>query len=319
MWNKFYALCLFLVALGVAPAAQAQQDPQFSLYMFNPVYYNPATVGSEGVARFQLTHRTQWAGYQGTFDDGGALSTQLFSFNTPLRKLRSGVGVLAMNDRLGPQINQAVQVAYAYRLPLSTGTLSLGVQGGLYNRSVNFDQYRPGEPGDPLLAAGRINQMRPDLAAGLHFNAPTYYIGVSMQHLNQSEFRLGTPRAVNPLTRAAYLTAGYRLEWNEVLDLMPSVLVKTDLNTASFEASALVMYDKRHWVGFSYRQQDAIIATLGVSLLNNNALRFGYSFDFVTGGQRAKSPTSHEVLLSYSLPEPQAGRKPIIRTPRFRY
>lgn len=319
MSNKFYPVFLFAVAFLAATTARAQQDPQFSLYMLNPVYYNPATAGSEGVTRFQLTHRTQWAGYQGTFDDGGAPSTQLFSFNMPLRKIRSGIGVVAMNDRLGPQINQAVQLAYALRLPLNTGTLALGVQGGLYNKGLNFDQLRPGEPGDPLIPGGRVNQIQPDVAAGVHYSTPVYYIGASMQHLNQSSFRLGTDRSVNPLARAAYFTAGYRYEWNEVLDIMPSVLVKTDLNTSSFEANAIVMYDKRHWVGFGYRQQDAIMATLGISLLNNNALRFGYSFDFITGGRQAKSPTSHEVLLSYSLPEPQAGRKPIIRTPRFRY
>ncbi|WP_234735495.1 PorP/SprF family type IX secretion system membrane protein [Tellurirhabdus bombi] len=325
MVRKIYSLFLLIACSGLHTALHAQSDPQFSMYMLNPVYYNPAAVGSEGVGRFQLVHRTQWAGYQGTFDDGGAPSTQLFSFNMPLAKYRSGIGVFAMNDRLGPEANQAVMAAYALRLPVSKGTLALGVQGGIYNKSIDYNRLRPGEPGDPLLGAGRLNQTRPDVSVGAQFSAGNYYIGASMQHISQPAFRLANEVIVNPLARTIYVTGGYRYAWNELIDFMPSAIYKINtspdpsIQASSFEVNMMAMYDKRHWVGLGYRQQDAIMATLGVSLLRNNALRFGYSFDFITGGRGAKSPTSHELLLSYSLPEPQTGRKPIIRTPRFRY
>ncbi len=66
-------LLLFAVVLSwMAPTAVAQQDPQFSMYMYNPLYYNPAAAGSEGVSRLQITHRTQYLGYQPTIaSDGG--------------------------------------------------------------------------------------------------------------------------------------------------------------------------------------------------------------------------------------------------------
>jgi len=324
MIRKLYLPFLVLTACLTQPA-RAQQDPQFSLYMFNPVYYNPAAAGSEGAPRFQLMHRTQWAGYQGigNSDPGGAPSTQLFTFHTPLAKLRSGVGLVALNDRIGPQINQSVQVSYALRLPVQKGTLSLGVQGGLFNRAIDFSQLRPGEP-DPLIPSGRAGQARPDLGVGLHYSTPAYYVGASVQHLTEPSFSLGGGD-VAPLSRVAYFTAGYRYEWNYALDLMPSVLYKYVISpepsfvASSLEVSLLAMYDKRYWAGLSYRQRDALSATIGLSLLRNNALRFGYAFDFVVGSQQAKSPTSHEILLSYTLPEPTTGRKPIIRTPRFRF
>lgn len=324
MIRTVYLALLLLTGIGVCSSALAQQDPQFSLYMFNPVYFNPAAVGSEGVTRFQLTHRTQYAGYQGSFDDGGAPSTQLFSFNMPLTAIRGGIGLYAFNDRLGPAINQAVNIAYAFRLPIKTGTLALGVEGGLYNRGINYDILRPGEP-DPILPTGRVNSMQPDVSLGAQYSTSTFNLGASLKHLTRPSFGIGTnDRNVAPLSQAVYINAGYRYEWNYTIDIMPSILYKYQIDpdpsfpASSFEVSLLAMYDKRYWAGFSYRQSDAIMATIGLSLMRNNALRFGYAFDFVTGNQ-VKSIASHEVLLSYSLPAPGTGRKPIVRTPRFRY
>lgn len=322
MNHKFYVFLLAFAFVLTVSVVQAQnQDPQFSSFMFNPVYYNPAAVGSEGVARFQLVHRTQYLGYQSNFDDGGSFNTQLFSFNMPLSKIRSGVGIYAVNETAGPQSFQRVQVAYAFRLPLKNGTLSFGAEGGLHNYSINYDMFRPNDPGDPLLQNGRVNQMQPDFGAGIHYNTNTYYVGASMKHLTQPDFELATDQNLNALYRTAYVTAGYRYEWNYLIDIMPSAIYKfnTSGTYSSVEVNLMAMYDKRHWVGLGYRQGDAITATAGISLLRNNALRFGYSFDFVMGNRDIKSPTSHEVLLSYSLPEPRSGRKPIIRTPRFRY
>ncbi|MGA0558889.1 type IX secretion system membrane protein PorP/SprF [Larkinella sp. VNQ87] len=322
MIRTFYVILVGMACLLPVSGVQAQdQDPQFSMFMLNPVYYNPAAVGSEGVARFQLVHRTQYLGYQGTFDEGGAPNTQLFSFNMPLNQIRSGVGLYAVNERFGPQGFQRVQLAYAVRLPIKKGTLSIGAEGGLHNWSINYDRLRPNEPGDPLIANGRVNQTRPDLGAGIAYQTETYNVGFSMKHLTQPDYELGSEANGNSLYRTAYLTAGYRYAWNDLIDILPAALYKFNTNGtySSLEVNVMGMYDKRHWVGLGYRQGDAFTLTGGVSLLRNNALRFGYAFDFVVGNQGAKSPTSHELLLSYSLPEPRSGRKPIIRTPRFRY
>jgi type IX secretion system PorP/SprF family membrane protein len=321
MTRTFYAT---LLGIGLsASAALAQQDPQFSLYMFNPVYYNPAAAGSEGVTRVQLMHRTQWTGYQGSFDAGGSPSTQLLTINAPLDKIRSGVGLYVMNDQFGaggPQINQAVQLSYAYRLPVKSGTLAIGVQAGLYVKAIDYGVFRPREPGDELLPnQGRVAQAQPDFGLGVYYNTTDYWIGASMLHLNEAPYRLGSAFGVNPNVRVSYLTAGYRLGVGYDIDVQPSVLVKTDFNSYSVEGGLLFYYQSQYWAGVSYRQQDAFIGTIGASLLRNNALRIGFAFDFTTNGKAAKTGSSQEVLLSYNLPAPNAKKRPVVRTPRFRY
>lgn len=321
MGRILYVFILMLLGLS----SYGQNDPQFSLFMFNPLYYNPAAAGSEGVARFQLTHRTQWAGYQASVDDGGAPSTQLLSFNTPLPKIKSGVGVYLLNDHLGPLVNQAVQLSYAYRLSLKQGTLAFGAQAGLYARGIDYSKLRPGDPSDPLVPTGRVMEMRPDFSAGVYYNTTDYWIGASINHLNKASASLENGRQIIPQDKSAYFSAGYRLGLGYDLDVQPSILYQyvvdphPNVKASSLSGNILVTYDSRYWLGVSYRQGDAFTGTIGISLLNNNALRLGYAFDFTTKSYVSKSPVSHEILVSYALPTPDARKKPIVRTPRFRY
>ena len=324
MIRTLYVYALLLVVVAGSPAL-AQQDPQFSLYMYNPLYYNPAAAGSEGVSRVQLTQRTQYAGYQtiGNGDGSAAQSTQLLSFNMPLAGIKSGIGIYALNDKYGPSINQAVQLSYAYRLTLKNGTLALGVQAGMFNKGYDFGQFRPSEQGDPLIPGGRINQFKPDIGAGVYYNTTDYWIGVSMTHLNKAKYSYVTDRSTDPSDRKAYLTAGYRLGIGYNIDVQPSILVQYS-TTSGFPGSAvaaniLATYDNRIWGGLGYRFNDAIMATAGINLGASNALRVGGAVDIITAGAKAKSAASYEILLSYALPVPDTRKKPIIRTPRFRY
>lgn len=315
---------LTLLSLAGSRSVLAQQDPQFSTYMYNPQYYNPAAAGSEGLTRIQLTHRTQYLNYQPTVaSDGGAQSTQLLAVNLPLDKIKSGVGIYVLNDRLGQITNQAVQVAYAYRATVKNGTLSLGVQAGLFSKGYDYGQLRPGEVGDPLIPTGRVNQARPDLGAGIYYNTTDYWVGVSMNHINQPSYTLVTERSTDYLSRVAYLTAGYRLGVGYDLDVQPSVLIQYDtqpgVRAATISGNVLATYDNRIWAGLGYRVGDAFLATAGINLGRKSEFRVGYAFDLVTGGTNIKSATSHEILVGYALPAPSSRKKPIIRTPRFRY
>jgi len=107
--RKYYFLILLVATLF--SESFGQQDPQFTQYMFNTLYYNPGYAGAEGLTKFTAIHRTQWAGYQPTVGGGGAPTTQMVSMSAPINKLKSGFGAYVMNDRLGPQNNLEAQVS----------------------------------------------------------------------------------------------------------------------------------------------------------------------------------------------------------------
>ncbi|CAN5463184.1 type IX secretion system membrane protein PorP/SprF [soil metagenome] len=297
----------------------SQQDAQFSQYMFNTIYYNPAFAGVEGVTQFTGIFRSQWTGYRPNVGSGGAPTTQVFSINTPFLRLRSGFAFHAVNESLGPLNNQELQISYAYHIGLPNAKLSLGVRSGVFSQAIDFNKYIAVNPSDPLLQGGKESQLRPDLAVGVFYRGERIFGGLSYNHILKAEFDFGINNLRNSLTNHMYLTAGYDYQLNYNFVLTPTVLVKTDLNTYIFDVSLMGTYNNKIWGGVSFRQSDAAIALLGYSLLKDNSLRVGYSFDYIIRAQEAKEPTSHEIMLSYTMPVVAAGGRKIVRTPRFRH
>ena len=314
-WNR-----LLIILIFISSSAIAQKDAQFSLFSLNQLFLNPAAAGAGGLTQFQLTHRTQYAGYQGTnpVDEGGALSTQLLSFSMPIKNF--GIGFYALNDRSGPRTDQDFKVSASYHFPMLGGNLQLGASAGLFRQSIDYGKLRAVDPDDPLIQTGVISEMNPDFAVGARFENETFHLGVSLNHLSKPKYQLGAETATNPLPRTIYLNAGINVELGYLLDIQPILLVKSDISTLSAEGGATVTYNKRYWIGGTYRQQDTFFIIMGgIYLLPDQSLRLSGAYDLVIGGNKTKAPSSFEVMLSYALPSPKFGKKTIIRTPRFRF
>ena len=78
-----------------AAASFAQQDAQFTQYMYNTININPAYAGSRGALSIFGLHRTQWVGLD------GAPTTNAFSLNTPINNSNLGLGVSLVSDKIG--------------------------------------------------------------------------------------------------------------------------------------------------------------------------------------------------------------------------
>ncbi len=317
--TKLFSFCT-TVLLCTSVAVYGQQDPQFSQYMFNSLYYNPAVAGANGLTTLTAIHRSQYAGYNATLDDGGAPNTQIVSFGT-LLGATNGLGLYIVNDRLGNLNNLEAQVSYAYHLAVADESkLSFGVRLGIYSQSIDDDEYRWIDPGDPLNVFGGDAQVRPDLALGIHYQSGNYRFGVGVNHLLDTEFDFGNDPTRNPLVKHAYITGAYDYAISYNFTLTPSLIVKvSDFNSLSFDVNVMGTYQERMWGGISFRQSDAMVGMLGYSFLKDNALKLGYAFDYIIRAQDVKEPTSHEVMLSYTLPVVSVGGRKIIRTPRFRH
>ena len=305
---------LMLPALGLL----AQQDPQFTHYMFNTLYFNPGFAGVDGVTKLTAIHRSQWLGYKPTYGDGGAPTTQIVSMSTPLFKINSGFGAYIVNDKLGPQNNLEAQASYAYHLGIKESKLSFGLRAGLYSQTINFNQYIPTDPDDPLLKGGKESQVRPDLAMGIFFRKEKYYAGVSFNHLIKSTFDFGLSQR-NALQSHLYVTGGYFYELNFDLRFQFMGLVKSDFTKTSFDVGGLAYFKDTMWGGLSFRQSEAVILLLGYSILKDKSLKLGYAIDYVIKDQKAKQPTSHEFMLTYELPVNPGSGKKVVRTPRYRH
>ena len=304
------------IALLIASGVYAQQDPQFSQYMFNTLYYNPAFSGLEGMTKFTAIHRSQWAGYQPTVGSGGAPTTQVFSGTAPILKMKAGIGGYIVNDRLGPQNNLETQVSFAYHLAVAKGKLSIGLRSGFYSQTIDFNKYIPTDPDDPLIPKiGKQSELKPDVSAGVYYTREKFYGGVSLNHLIKSEFDFGVGQQ-STLQSHMYFTGGYYYDVSFDLRFQFMTLVKTDFTKTSFDVGGIAYLRDTMWGGLSFRQSEAVILLLGYSFMKDKSLKVGYGFDYIIKDQAAKEPTSHEFLLSYELPVTRTGKKPI-KTPRY--
>jgi type IX secretion system PorP/SprF family membrane protein len=311
----FYTLVLAL--FGVS--AFAQQDALFTQYMFNNLYLTPAFAGVDGVTSFSAIHRSQWLGYQSSFGDGGAPTTTMVSFNTPIYKLRSGAGVYISRDQLGPQNNLEAQVAYAYHLGIKETKLSFGVKVGLYSQTINGSSYRYIQEGDPLIIEGKESQVRPDIGLGLFYRTEKYYAGIGFNHLLRSQFDFGADSVRGALANHINFTAGYFYEVSFDLKVQFTTNVRSDLNKTQFDLAAIAYIKDTMWGGLAFRQSEAASLLLGYSLLKDKSLKLGTAVDFIVKDQAAKENFSLEVMLSYDLPVNPGSGKKVVRTPRYRH
>ena len=308
-----------MVLMILTARSWAQQDPQFTHYMFNTLYYNPGFAGVDGTTKFTALHRSQWLGYQPSFGGGGAPTTQLISMTAPIYKLNSGFGAYIINDRLGPQNNLEAQASYAYHLGIKDAKISFGLRAGIYSQTIDFDQYRPTDPNDPLLqTSGKQSQIRPDLAAGVFFRKEKYYAGLSFSHLTQSTFDFGLNQR-SALQTHMYVTGGYFYDLNFDVKLQFMSLIKSDFTKTTVDIGGIAYFKDTMWGGLSFRQSEAVILMLGYSILKDKSLKLGYALDYVVKDQAAKQPTSHEFMLSYELPVNPGSGKKVVRTPRYRH
>lgn len=292
--------------------------------MFNPSYYNPGWVGTEQDAFVAAHVRAQWVGFQTSFDGtGGAPASQLFSLVIPSEGKLSGFGLSVSNDQVATLNNLQARFSLAYAQDFRFGTISIGIMPTIFSQTLDFGQLRPVEP-EPELDRGQESQLEPDLSAGLYFKSSrNYFIGISSVNILEPSFDYGiqfqtdSSDLVNAVDRNYMLLAGTELFLSRDLSIKPTVLVRSDLNSYTFELSGIAYYKDKMWGGLSFRRSEALTVLLGYSFLEDNQLKFGYAFDYVVNERDAKQPTSHEFYLRYNLPGFVLGGGKPVRTPRF--
>ena len=299
--------------------ASAQQAPQYSMYMLNPFSFNPAYAGYDNSLSLTGVYRSQWVGLE------GAPETRSLNAHSPLYLLGGGVGVSMESENIGSWKQTSVFGSYAYTLPTSRGSLSVGISAGFLQRELDGasvrtpgtildDEGNPIDHQDPILTTGLHS------GAGLSFNAGLFYrsgnldAGLSVLNLSETTIDMGDIKFKPDRTFFAFLK--YRLPLTEALQLEPAALVKSTGEQTQIDFSTLIRFRQNLFAGVSYRgynseTQDAIVLLSGIKL--NEKLSLGYAYDLTSSSLKTVSSGTHEILLNYNLNKPIGqGRPPVI-------
>jgi len=291
-------LIFISLVISFALNSGAQQDPQFSQYMFNQMAINPGYAGSSDMICATLLNRQQWVGFT------GAPSSTVFHINAAVKPfgISSGVGLFIMNDQAGFNKNLNISGSYAYRLDLGPGKLGIGINFGMYNQSLEPEWFIPDSDhhtdvnGDPLIPANSESVFVFDMGFGLFYKTDELYVGLSTTHLNEPKFKYseGSPF----LTRHYYFTAGYNFQLpNPLFEILPSIQILSDGATSEITLNANTLYNKKFWGGVSYKLGSAVVGMLGIQLFNG--IKLGYAYEFPTSDIIQGTTGSHEFMVNY--------------------
>ena len=310
--KKIHISLLFLLLSWVC--SQAQQDPQYTQYMYNMSVVNPAyTKGERGLLNLGTLYRSQW---QNTV---GAPNTLTFFGHSALSdKVEMGVSVVS--DRIGDgalkENNLAVDFAYILKLD-DKSNISLGLKGGLTNFESNFNGFRLPEVQDDPAFAENLNNSFPIVGVGAFYNRGNFYAGVSAPNLLTSK-HIENVDGISKFGSEAvhvFLTSGYVYELSSNLKLKPSTMIKMVKGAPLvFDASLNVLINKRFEVGASYRLDDSVSAMFNMAVLPS--VRVGYSYDYTLSNLSTFSAGSHEIFVLFDLDLLGLG-KGYDKSPRF--
>ncbi|MFY0607935.1 MAG: type IX secretion system membrane protein PorP/SprF [Cyclobacteriaceae bacterium] len=308
--------CVFIANL-----AYAQNSFFFGHYMFNPTNLNPSWSGAENTGYVAFQHRSQWAGYATSFDgSGGAPNSQMLTLGVPVRNLPiSSLGLNVVTETLGALTNFQALLPITYSRQLAKGNLHIGIAPGVFSQTQNFNLFRANDPNDDLIQGGREVQTKFNMSAGVLFQSKkNWFLGLGAVNLMQPGFDFG--KSIENKQKISYsLIGGYTLSISEVLEIGPTILIRTNTVSSTFDLGGIMTLNQKMWVGLSYRKSESAIIYLGYKLLQDNRLSVGYSFDYVIQNRDAKAATSHELFLRYDLPDLVLGGRKRVVTPRFSF
>ncbi|WP_462318278.1 PorP/SprF family type IX secretion system membrane protein [Marinilabilia sp.] len=285
-----------LLAFLYLPKAEAQQEPQYTQYMFNTVSVNPAYAGTRNALNILLLSRLQWAGLE------GAPRTYDLTVHTPLNNYKMGLGLSVISDNYGPVKNLYVNLSYSYRVNLTEKLiLSMGIKGGFYNYHVGLSDLYTGESEvDPVFSKDIEQSFKPNAGFGFYLYTDNFYFGASAPKLFETDLNgeQTTTSTVEDLKRHYFFMTGAVFDLGAEVKFKPSVISRmVEGAPFSIDAAAQFLFKDRFWAGGSYRLDDAIAVLTGIQV--NNQLMIGYAYDIPISDLRPFNNGSHEIVLSY--------------------
>lgn len=296
----------------------AQNDPNYTLFMYNKLLYNPAYTGSRDVTSANATFRNQWTGIKGApVAYNITVDGTVGSYMKPFRKV--AVGISMSKEKTGVEDNTNVVAYYAYRLKLEKAVLAFGLQGGAKLYSANYSQLNPFQQSDPNLRHDIKNAMLPNFGPGVYINGDDFYGGVSIPNLLENYYDKNEKKVNNVAARQIrgyYFSGGYMTPLNENIKGMVQFLGRYVGDAAynlpvscDFNLSAIA-YD-RIMLGLTYRTDKSFEGI--VHLQATQKINIGYAYDYMTSPLNGFAGGTHEVVLGYDFIRDQSKYS----TPRF--
>ena len=294
--------CALLIIDSSLNKALAQQDPEYSMYMFNGLAVNPAYAGSRERPVITALYRQQWAGIK------GAPKTFSLTGHAPLLNDRIGIGASVTSDNIGVLNMVNATADFAYRLPVGKnkwkGRLCFGLSASVDHFSNRLSESVLVDNSDPAFALN-VKASSMNFGAGAYYYTDHIYVGASMPHLlngsmvNNMQYE---SKVLAHQYRHIFITVGGMVTVSKNVKFKPSILLKEiPKYPVQLDVNASFLFKEALWLGASFRttynQPVAVIAMVEYMFAHQFRLGYAYDYTFTKIGQYQSG--SHEIMISY--------------------
>ncbi|WP_343584136.1 type IX secretion system membrane protein PorP/SprF [Flavobacterium sp.] len=297
---------VIILFLGIWNAS-AQQESQYTQYMYNTMTFNPGYTGSREIPTAMALYRTQWIGLD------GAPKTMNFSIQSPVG-MHSGLGLNVVSDKIGPTTSTGATLNYSYTILGSTDVkYSFGISGGFNNFDVDYTKLNMQNP-DPYMS-GQVSQFSPNVGVGFYIHSYNWYVGLSSPQLLRTSYYSDVKGQETTYSSKShvYLIGGYVFDLNPYLKFKPAALIKAVPGAPiAVDVSANFLFNDKLTIGAAYRWDAAVSALAGFQV--TNGIQIGYGYDYDTSNIGNYNSGSHEIFLRFDLINKSKSR---LVTPRF--
>lgn len=286
-------LIILMAVLCFHTELDAQQDANYTAYMYNGLVLNPAYAGTNEAVSALAYYRYQWANID--------TAPRTFAISGHGRFARNaGLGLYIENDNIGVHNRVTAKLSYAYRLRVGTkGNLSLGIQAGFLSYGSNFNEIEfLQDSGDELLT-GDQGRFVPNFGAGAFYYTDRFYVGLSVPHIVNNGL-LDTNSDDDSVQRHHYfLNAGAVFATSRDFRIRPSFMLRAIPGEAPLSLDLNVNFIIREalTLGLSHRLTDSMSFILGYQF--NKNLRAGYAYDFPISDISYFKAATHDFFIGY--------------------
>lgn len=286
--NKLIILFFFVVQMF-----WAQQDPQFTHYMYNTTNINPAYAGSREVVSVFGLHRAQWVGLD------GAPTTNAFSLHSPVGG-EIGLGLSFLNDNIGPADENTISIDISYSINFENSKLAFGLKPSLNLLNVDYTKLSIYDLTDPQFQSNINNELSPNIGAGIYWYSTQYYVGFSIPNFLETKHYSDIQSNALKERQHYFLMAGYVFDLSPSIEFKPAFLSKIVSGAPlQLDATANFLINQKLTLGIAYRWDAAISGLVGFQLTDK--LFLGYSYDADTTQLANFNSGSHEIFLRFEI------------------
>lgn len=298
---------LFLCMFFCIQNSIAQQNPEYTQYMYNTMMVNPGYTGSVGVLEANLLLRKQWVNIE------GSPKTGTLGVHFPLANRNIGLGFNIISDDLGPSSEQTLASNLSYAIDLNeSAKLAFGMKAGVRMLNIDWSKGRFYDSDDVLLNTNVNNKFMGVLGAGAYLYSDKWYAGLSVPNFLRNDYYDDIQESVISDQLHYYFIGGYVFDLSGSVKFKPSVLVKAVKGSPlSTDVSANFLLKEKLTLGASYRWDDSVSALAGFQI--SEGFFLGYSFDYTVTELNKYNDGTHEIILRYQLPR----KTSTIKSPRF--